>query len=457
MRRKWLSLALALAAAPAAAAPKGPAPRPAAGPTSAPTPAPCARAPASALSGVAHDLALQLAAVPAGALVVSGPLAGDTKVPAPERITARVASVVAGALGHGARSVDEAATLSRARSLASRAGTLVHLQTAISRGELSVVADVYPVPRNFWDRVRDPEPSPHLHAFASRRLDAELHALLPPVPLVASHIDKAVGPERTPVAIGCGDVDGDGSLEIVVAGRGGVHLGRLRHGAFVDLASRSWRALSPVAPSPLREPLGGVSIEGDGLIDVGISDRAEALRLDGALAPVDKLGHRIPWPGGGCAHVAGIALSPTVEACASGDDTAAPLDAGHPLDAVAGARVIGRGGRARLVRAGRLAGEATVLLKDDAGRSARVEGAGAQLAVGDLDGDGQPELLGGADTLDPKGDALIVWTWQDDGNVVERLRVAVPTGVDALAVCPPDGSGMAPIAMATGGGVWVVR
>ncbi len=456
MTRKWLSLALALAAAPAAGAPRAPAAPPATGPTGAPVAA-CAPERAGALSGIARELGTQLAAIPAGALVVAAPLASDVKVQEPERLTARIAAVVAGALGHGARAVDEAATLSRARSLASRAGTLVHLQVAVARGEISVIADVYPVPRSFWDRVRDPEPSPQAHAFARRRLDAELHALLPPVPLVASHIDKATGPERTPVAIACGDVDGDGALEIVLAGRSAVHVGRIRNGAFVDLASRAWRALSPVASSPLREPLGGISIEPGRFVDVGISDRAEALRLDARLAPLEKLGHRLPWPGGGCTHVAGTALSSAVETCAADDDSGARLDLGRPVDAVAGALVTRRGGDARLVRAGRIAGDRSVLLKDDTGRTARVDGAGAQLAVGDLDGDGQPELLGGADTLDPQGDALIVWTWRDDGSVVERLRLAVPTGVRALAVCPPDGSGLAPVAMATGGGVWVVR
>lgn len=452
MNKICLSLALALVTLPARAAP----PAPGTAPAGEPAPPACANGRTGAMSGIACEISAQLGAVPAGALVVAAPLSADVKAPAPERVTRRIAGIVAGALGHGAGAADEAGTLSRARTLASRAGTLVYLEVTIARGSVSVVADVYPVPHNFWDRVRAPEPSPTAHAFATRRLDAELHALLPPVQLVATRLDKATSPERTPVAIGCGDVDGDGALEIVLAGRSAVHVGRIRHGAFVDLATRSWHALSAVAPSPLREPLGAVDVESGRFVDVGISDRAEALRFDAALALLAKLGRVVPWPGGGCTRVSGIALDAAAGPCAPGEDTAR-IDLGQPLDAVAGAVIVGRDGAAHVVRAGRVAGKATVLLRDDAGRSARVEGAGAQIAVGDLDGDGAPELVCGADTLDPAGDALEVWTWRDDGSVVERLRVGVPTGVRALAVCPPESSGMAPIAMATGDGVWVLR
>lgn len=124
---------------------------------------------------------------------------------------------------------------------------------------------------------------------------------------------------------------------------------------------------------------------------------------------------------------------------------------------MAGATVLGRDGKPRQVRALRVFNESSVLLRDDAGRSARLEAAGAQLAVGDLDGDGQPEILSSSDTLDESGDALVVHTWQDDGKLVERLRVAVPTGVRALAACPADGSGLAAVLVATPGELWVLR
>ena len=388
--------------------------------------------------------------------MVAAPLSSEVKVDRPDALVARLARVVAGALGHQARGNDKPAGLARARSLASKAGTLVFLEPRIARGELQVTADVYPVPRSFWDRVRDPEPSPTRHAFASRRIDAELRSFLPPVRLVVAHVDKASSPERDPVALACGDVKQDGGLELVLVGRHGVHIGRIRAGRFAPRASVDWSSLSPVAPFPLRQPLGAVDIDA-GRIDVGISDRAETLRLDAALHPIARVPRRIPWAPGGCARFSGVALSRHIEPCFAGD--AAIAQAGFPsrADAVAGASIVGRDGQAHRFRAGRAANDSVALLRDDRGRQARVEGVGAQLAVGDLDGDGQPELLFGTNTLDPSADALVVATWLDSGQVEERLRLAVPEGVRALAVCPPEDEGLAPIAIATGAFIWIVR
>jgi hypothetical protein len=129
----------------------------------------------------------------------------------------------------------------------------------------------------------------------------------------------------------------------------------------------------------------------------------------------------------------------------------------EPADALAGARLTRRDGSTRLVRVERAFNSATAVLSDDRGRTARISGVGAELAVGDADGDGQPEVLWGADTLDPTGDALVVSTWQDDGRVVERMRVGVPTGVRAIAVCNAEDFTMAPIAIATRGAVWLLH
>ncbi|MEB2325036.1 MAG: hypothetical protein OZ921_21150, partial [Sorangiineae bacterium] len=336
MKRTRLTLALLLAATPAVAAPP-PAARPAPGPAG--EPSACVPGRSGAIARVACALAAELGGVPAGALVVAAPLVSDVPAPDPGRLTARVAGVVAGALGHGARSADEAASLARGRSLASAAGSLVFLQVTLARGELRVVADLFPVPRGFWERVRDPEPSPRAHAFASERLDAELRALLPPVPLVASRVDRASSPEKSPLALACGDLDGDGALELVITGRVAVHVGRIRNRAFVGSAVSRWSELSAVAPSPLRAPIGGLAIEPGRYLEVGITDRAEALRLDSTLRPLQKLGRELPWPAAGCIRVAGVALSSAPTPCRSGDGASARVELGEPLDAVAGAWV----------------------------------------------------------------------------------------------------------------------
>jgi len=444
---------LAAEAAPAAPAAAVPPPGPRPGP---PHPHTCSHGQRSAVSEIACELAAALGALPARTLVVVAPLVSAVKVDKKDALVGRIARITAGALGHQVRAHEKPAGLGRARSLASDAGTLVYLQPRIARGKLQLTADEYPVPHNFWDRVRDPDPSPIRHAFASRRIDAEVRSFLPPVRLVVSHIDKASSPERQPVAVACGDVVGDGGLELVLAGRHGIHVGRLRSGRLVPRASVAWSALSPVAPFPLRQPLGAISLDA-GHIDVGISDRADEVRLDAGLKPIAKVPRRIPWSPGGCVRFSGVALSTHIEPCHSDDGGVALSGFASPADAVAGALIRGRDGTAHRLRVERVANKSVALLRDDRGRTARVDGVGAQLAIGDVDGDGQPELLSGADTLNPHADALIVRTWRDDGRVVERLRLAVPDGVRALAVCPPEDEGATPVVIATGGGVWVVR
>jgi hypothetical protein len=415
----------------------------------------CSIGGASALSELGCELRRSLPTLPAGTLVISAPLASDAAVKSPDALASRLAHVVAGALG--AKASDETAQLTTARTLASSAGTLLHLRPEIAQGELRVIADLYPVPRSFWDRVRDPHPSPSAHTFASRRLDPELRTFFPPVPLVARRIDKATTTEPAPVAVGCGDVDADGALEVVLVGRHRISVGRIRQSRFVPFVTRAWADLSPLSRAPLREPIGSVWIEPGRHVDIGLSDRLETIRFTPPFEPSAKLGRRLPWPGGGCAHLQGLAIEPTIEPCAPADPAPRLARAERSADAIAGNRVIGADGRARLVRAARVFNEPTVLLTDDAGKSARVEGVGAQLAVGDLDGDGQPELVSGADVLDPAADALVVHTWHADGRVSERLRVAVPTGVRALAICPSDSAGLSAIALATSSSLWIVR
>jgi hypothetical protein len=429
-----------------------------------PGPAPLAPAPgqpscsvgrAGALSELGCEARRALGKLPAGAIVVAAPLGSDTKPRAGAELSARILSVISGALG--AKAETEPATLSRARTLAAASGTLVHLVPEIARGELRITLDVYPVPRNFWDRVRDPEPNPVAHAFVSRHLDAELRTFFPPVPLVASRIDKAVTTEQSPVALACGDVDGDGALELVLVGRARVQLGRVRAGRFAPLVTAAWTQLSPLSRAPLREPIASAVVESGRWVDIGLSDRLDAVRLDARFASLGTLGHRVPWPGGGCAKIQGTSIRPEIERCQPEDEAPRTARMDRVADALAGATLVDRQGRLRTVRASRAFNESSALVRDDAGRRARLDGVGAELAVGDVDGDGLPDILSSIDTLDPGGDALVIHTWRDDGSLVERTRVAVPQGVRALAVCPAEGAGLSPIAVATSGELWVLR
>lgn len=415
----------------------------------------CTTGRVSALSELGCELGHALGKIPGGALVVAAPLTGDARPADAAALTGRIVSITAGALG--LQSSAEAATLARARTLAARAGTLVHVIAEIQRGELRLTVDVYPVPKSFWDRVRDPLPNPRAHAFASRRLDAELRTFFPPVPLLAKRTDKATTGEQSPVAVACGDLNGDGSLEAVLVSRSRAQVGRLRSGRFVASATAAWTQLSPLSRAPLREPIASASIEPGRFVDIGLSDRLDAVRLDASFAHVEKLGRKLPWPGGGCSKLVGTSFRPEIEGCGAGDAVSKSPQLDRPGDALAGAVLVGKDGKPRHVRALRVFNESTLLVRDDAGRSARLEGAGAQLAIGDLDGDGQPELVSSSDTLDEKGDALVVHTLQDDSKLVERFRMAVPTGVRALATCPAEGIGVAAIVLATPGELWVIR
>jgi hypothetical protein len=171
------------------------------------------------------------------------------------------------------------------------------------------------------------------------------------------------------------------------------------------------------------------------VLEVGTTDRPRALRLDGRLLKQRDLEARLPWPGGG----GGLATT----------------EIGDSVDAIAGATLVSKSGETRRVRARRRP-DGTVHFSDGK-RSVEIEHIGAQLAVGDLDGDGDPELVASLDTLDPAADAIVVYSWPEGKKPAERLRVAAPGGVRAVALGPPRATQMAPIAAAVGDAIWVVE
>jgi hypothetical protein len=257
------------------------------------------------------------------------------------------------------------------------------------------------------------------------------------------------------LALACGDLTGDGEPEIAAVGRQRVTLGRIRSERFEAVAARSWSELEPVAPNPLREPIASAWIPAAGVLEVGSSDRARAVRLDAGLRELFAHEARLPWPGGGCARVAEAALGSDVERCGRGETPREATGFGEPLDAFAGALLVASDGRARVVRAARRAKDATLVVVDGKQRL-ELPRAGAQLALGDLDGDGAPEVATSVDTLDPAADALIVYSWLGS-ELRERLRLPVPSGVKALGLCPARATAMGPIVLAARDALWLVR
>lgn len=411
-------------------------------------PASCAEQQGTSLGQVACEIARALPATQGPVRVKVAGIHSPLRMERADELAARLARAVAGALGENART-EPLEAQQRAGGSTSRVPLLV-LQAELTRERFSVNAELLPAARKFWDRFRPGEAGAVQRAHATRPLDAELAAHLPPVPLVLTRVDKARIDEPS-VALACGDVDGDGGLEIVSVGRRRIQVGRIAGNRFETLRARNWSELSEVAPRPLKEPLASASVEGAERIRVGLSDRKDALLLDAALAPVTRYEGLFPWPGSGCVGLVPGGLAEVRAPCEAKPTRAA----GGPLDAIAGARFTRRDGSAFEALAARR--PSAELLLEIGKTRLRVDAAGAQIALGDLDSDGSVELLTSLDTLEPSSDALLVRTVTNDGKLREAFRVPVPNGVRALAACPSYGNLLAPVLLATGDELWVLR
>ncbi|HEY4159971.1 MAG TPA: hypothetical protein VGM29_17790 [Polyangiaceae bacterium] len=411
----------------------------------------CARE-TTALGGLACALASALDDRARGALVVAVSAPGPARLP--EALRQSAADLVAARLGAGATGVRGELSLRDAQQRARRR-RLVYVTLTLQRDHLTAAADVYEARGRFWERVKDPSAQVVARAFESRPLDPELRALFPPIPLIVTRIDKAKFADRDTVALACGDLDGDGSSELVLVTRRRIASGRLVHGQFTPLAQVAWSELSPVAPSPPREPIAAAWFAAPGQLRVGLSDRADGLELSSGLAVARRFHDLFPWPGGGCSARGELALKGQRSAC-TGEAPLGNVDFASDVDALGGGRSFLRGGSEGAPCAARPVGNSTAKVLYQA-RLIDAPDTGAKLVIDDLDGDGKPELVSSAPSLERKDDALVVRTLDESGALRLRWRLPVPSGIDAIAVCPGDGNAMAPLALATGDGVWLVR
>jgi hypothetical protein len=349
------------------------------------------------------------------------------------------------------------AQLATARAIAGRASALVYVQGEVAKGDLRATLDVYPSMANGWDRIRNPLPSPTSHAFAAAKIDAEVRAFLAPLLLEQASLHRARHDEGDVVAVACGDIDGDGGDELVLVSRARVALGRVRGNKFVAERTASWATLAPRAAVPLRETLASAVIV-PGAVHVGTTDRA------GLTLTPDFAGHSlvlgVPAPG----SEGPVCLLPNASVgafdgapvdCAVARDAKPRMAVPAPrYDAFASASVVDTQGTPRAVVAVR---EPSGKLKIKMGDAvAAPDGAfGAQLAVGDLDQDGVPDI---ATTVDGVDDAVNVFSWPTSSTELRgRLHLAAPAGVRALAVCPPEEGGEPVLVAVVGAEVWLVR
>jgi hypothetical protein len=441
-----------------------------------PAPVQVASGSSSATAQVTSRLASDLTMAAKEAVVFVAPVRSDEPAPRGGELAGKLASMLAGALGSGASARQETVPLATAQALAHGAKALVYVQVEIARGQLRATADAYRVTRNVWDRARQPVPAPIAHAFATARIDGEVRSYLAPVPLVASHIDRVTTEDRDLLALACGDVDDDGTIEIVTLGRRRATIGRAQAGRFVALKTAWMRDLSGIASSPLREPLGGVAIVAargprPAHIDLGVTDRARGSRLDGDLRLLGSI-TGVPFTtaaGDACVTFQGSTLSAAIGKCAEADAAIDATDIEAPLDAAANATFVTADGAVHGIGATRDPRTSELKLRSGA-ETVTVAHAGAQIAVADLDQDGSPEIISTLDVPakpanEPPGntrkvgdgDALVISTWQPGTALRERARTPVPSGIRAVAVCPPDGGGAAPVVIATSGELWIIR
>lgn len=390
------------------------------------------------------------------ALIVAAAAAGDDRVALPSAISERLVQLVATKLGRAAQPSKEALTLAQAQRAASSSRGLIYLTLSLYRDRLDVSADVYLGAGRFWQRVRSPGLTLKGHTFATTALDPELRALFPAIPLVVSRVDKAQTAERDILALACGDLRGDGSSEIAAVSRHRVQVGRLEHGRFAPRVSLNWADHSPIAPSPLREPIATCAVPEPGRLWVGSSDRADTLDLSGTLRVEHKWHAVMPWPGAGCTRRTGLGYEGKARPC-PGSSPTPEVDFGTPVDAFDSRALTSRSGQVHTLRVARAVGADFARALDSLQPEVLVPNVGAQVAVGDLDEDGLPEIVSSSTSLDRRADQLLVRTVTDNGQLRERLRIPVPSGIDALAICPGDGRAMAPMALATGDGIWLIR
>lgn len=411
-----------------------------------------ARAGASCIGVTVQQVASGIGNVPTGALVVASPLESDVP-PSPNRgdeLALRVASLVAGKIP-GAHAAPRAVALEQARAVASRSALLVYVHVQIAKSQMRVTVDAYPVIRNVWDRARLPPPPPSAHAYAVAPIDAEVRAFYSTLPLELQTLRKAPHGEGEVIAAACGDLDGDGGAEILLASRERVSLGRVRGGKLDVERSVNWSVLAKRAPVPLREPLGGAEIQ-IGRVLVGTSDRG-AVVIDDALGAPRALPGGIPIGGGWCAPIAParLAFDGPMGACESPPVPLPVRSARESFDTAAAFSLVGPTGEETMTTATRENGKLRVRV--GTAEKASFDGVGAQVALFDANLDGALEIAFSSDAQD---DAITIATLEEKGPRVIS-RIAAPAGVRAIAACPAQNGGAGAVLAIVGNEVWIVR
>ena len=428
MRRALATLllsTLAAAAETAAPAPAPTAPRPASGAST----APASRAPATTASPApagppSVDRLVQLIAEDVRSLKPEPPVALHLSGSSAELqravgtlLASRLAASELGPMVLDAPSPEAAENQARERG----ARSLVRLTISVQEGELTARGDLLGTWVNFWaGRTPSSPVSPAAALVRAVEADAGALALAALSPFTASSSSSSMpvmsGPrqvrlmgaalvrlEQVPAALATGDLDGDGKDEVAVLTERAVSIfaadGRL-------LAKRELEGL-PLSSAPPREPFGVIAVIPQPARLAAWSARyahGEVLVLDpakGTLRPIGPLdtaplgaNERGTFTSGQTTYTPEVRLSEGRILTTPAPFTAASIVPPRMLFV-------------------HLDGSASLYARPTT-PPVRIQGLGAGSALGDLDGDGTPELITTSPQLFPAPDVVRVYPLAGD-------------------------------------------
>ena len=178
--------------------------------------------------------------------------------------------------------------------------------------------------------------------------------------------------------------------------------------------------------------------------------------LDPSLVLLGALrGIPVAAPGDACAVPSSeaSAFEGDVLACAPGPAPVVRVSPAVPrYDAFAAADLVRASSGSRFAQVAREPGGKLQVRLGDAVQT--LDNVGAQIALGDLDQDGTPEIVTSVADGD---DAITVTSWDGASDPRPRLNLPAPGGVRALCVCPPEQGGGPALVAVVANEVWIVR